>query len=85
MQDILDIAGSLAVKAEQLDMEITADGRVSDRDMATLLGYSARRARELREAGEGWPRYRASVDGCTWSASFVDAAEWLADRRENPT
>jgi len=82
MRDWIDIAADLAMEAFERQMDISGDGRVSDRDMCVLLKVSARRARELREAGEAWPRYRASVGGCTYSVSFADAAVWLWDRRE---
>jgi hypothetical protein len=42
-------------------MDYTADGLVSEKDMCRLLGISSRRARELREEGNAWPRYRVTV------------------------
>jgi hypothetical protein len=77
------VAANLQAAAVELGMVITGDGRVALRDMCKLVGYSARRMRELREEGRSLPRHRSAVDGCMFSVSFADAALWLADRRED--
>jgi hypothetical protein len=61
---------------------LSGDGRIADRDAVRLLGMSGRRARELREAGDAWPRWAVPIVGCSYSVFIRELAAWVAGRSE---
>lgn len=63
-------------------MEISADLRVSEKDAAVLIGYSAAHLKALRQAGEGPRSYRIGVAGSRISYRFDDLASWVEVARE---
>jgi hypothetical protein len=75
-------ARMLEASAQEAHMFASGDGRVSEADAATLLGYAPNYLRQLRSEGKGPPAYSLGLNGCRVSYRFVDIAQWIEARRD---
>ena len=63
-------------------MPLSGDERVAEVDAAALLGLSRAYLKQLRDAGEAPPHFRAPVNGSRISYRVADLAAWIEVRRE---
>lgn len=68
--------------AKERGFAVSADLRVSEKDAAILIGYSAAYLKAMRQAGEGPRSYRIGVAGSRVSYRFDDLASWVEVARE---
>lgn len=61
---------------------ISADGRIGERDAASLLGYNQGWFRQMRGEGSGPPFYRLGVAGAKVSYRVDDLAMWVESRAD---
>jgi len=63
-------------------MFVTGDGRVSESDLAALLGYSVSRLKQMRSEGGGPPCFRIGINGCRVSYRLAEVAQWIERNRQ---
>ncbi len=81
--DLVDnTAGLLRAAAESSGFVISGDGRVSEQDAATLLGYSLGHVRRLREENKGPVSYSRGMNGNRQSYRLEDLAIWIENGRD---
>ncbi|WP_162567555.1 hypothetical protein [Variovorax sp. SRS16] len=69
--------------ATERQIIMSADMRVSERDAASLIGYTnANSLKNLRQAGQGPVFYHRPVNGSRVSYRLMDLAMWVEERRE---
>lgn len=68
--------------AREASMFISGDGRISESNMAMLIGYSPGHLKQLRTTGRGPPAYRLGLNGCRVSYSIAEVAAWIEEQRE---
>lgn len=80
---LIEDAAAMLLKATKTHgMTITADERVSEKDTAQLLGYSAGSLKNMRQEGKAPHHYKRGVGGGRISYRLMDIATWIEDRRE---
>jgi hypothetical protein len=71
----------LRSKAIDLEMPISADGRIGESDLAILLDVKAETLRDWRTDGKGPAYFDLSVAGSRTSYDVDDVACWIEHRR----
>jgi hypothetical protein len=86
-EDFPERASRIAETAELLrdaaragNLFVTADGRVSECDLATLLGYSRTHLAQLRAEGRGPPSFNVGLAGQRRSYRLSAVAAWIEAR-----
>lgn len=69
--------------AHAAGMTVSVDGRVCERDAATLLAIAAGHLKALRQEGSGPQFFRAGVAGSRISYRLSGLAEWIESQRED--
>ena len=70
-------AARLHASAAHHRLTMSGDFRVSEKNAAYLLGYSAKYLKSLRHAGTGPRFYEIGVGGSRISYKFEDLASWI--------
>jgi hypothetical protein len=74
---------ALTAAANESQLFVSGDGRVSEADAAGLLGYSANYLRQMRQEGKGPAAYSIGINGGRISYRLSDLAALIESRREN--
>ncbi|RYF61673.1 MAG: hypothetical protein EOO27_00940 [Comamonadaceae bacterium] len=73
----------LAMAAQDAGMTVSVDGRVCERDAATLLAIAAGHLKALRQEGRGPLHYRSGVGGSRISYRVSVLADWIEAQRND--
>lgn len=77
-------ARALLDAAKARGMAVSEDMRVSEEDLATLLGMTKKCLANQRRSNDGPPHYWISVGGSKVSYRLTDAVVWMENRRRVP-
>ena len=75
----------LSAAAHDAAFWISGDGRIGERDAATLLGWSESSLRNARTEGRGPRFYRLGGGGHRVTYRIPDLAQWIETRIEIPS
>lgn len=77
------VTKQLHESALKLEMTISGDLRLNEKDVARLLGYAPGYLKHMRQEGRAPKHYTRGVGGGRISYRLFDMAEWIEERRED--
>ena len=67
--------------ARESGMFVSGDARVSESDLALLLGLHPGTLKAMRTEGGGPAAFHVGLNGSRWSYALRDVGEWIEARR----